>query len=183
MLESEKTGALNPDFTKAEKSALQILEDNFIVSPPVPVEELIEFAGLGIVRSDFDDGEISGVINLEKKYLYINAKDSPERQRFTIAHELGHWILHRKEMESNKEMAVLYRRSIGTKENDVFEQEANFFAANLLVPEKMFLKVYQEEQNKTVQQGGFIVSDAVIAKIFEVSRSVIGYRRQSLGMW
>jgi Zn-dependent peptidase ImmA (M78 family) len=164
-----------PGFKKAETSALKILEDNFITSWPIPVEELIEFHGLGLIFSEFTDGEISGVIDLNKKYLYINSADSPQRQRFTIAHELGHWILHQPELNSNRDIAVLYRRPIGD-DDDRLEQEANCFAANLLVPEILLRDalMYRKESANDISE------DAYLAKIFNVSRSVIGYRRKFL---
>jgi len=168
----------SPDFKKAEASALKVLEENFITSWPVPVEELIEFQGLGLILSEFTDGEISGVIDLNKKYLYINSSDSSQRQRFTIAHELGHWILHRPELAANEEIAVLYRRPLGTVENNVLEQEANCFAANLLVPEVMLRRAIKQVNDKS----GNEASDAHLAKIFNVSRSVIGYRKKFLGI-
>lgn len=167
-----------PDFKKAEASAYKVLDENFITSWPIPVEELIEFHGLGLILSDFPDGEISGVIDLNKKYLYINSVDSPQRKRFTIAHELGHWVLHQQELATNKEIAVLYRRPLGTEESDRLEQEANCFAANLLVPEKMLRKAIDDSKDES----DTICSDTYLAEIFNVSRSVIGYRRKFLGI-
>lgn len=167
-----------PDFKKAEAAALKILQENYITSWPVPVEELIEFHGLGLILSEFTDGEISGVIDLNKKYLYINFSDSPQRKRFTIAHELGHWILHRTELAANQEIAVLYRRPLGTEEIDVLEQEANCFAANLLVPEVMLRKAIEQVSSVSGKES----CDSHLAEIFNVSRSVIGYRRKFLGI-
>jgi Zn-dependent peptidase ImmA (M78 family) len=165
---------MKPDLKKAEQEALRVLQENYITSAPVPIVDLLEFIGLGLIRSEFADGEISGVIDLEKKYLYVNKNDSFERQRFTIAHELGHWILHRSEMQSNKEIAVLYRRSIGTSENPAWEQEADCFAGNLLVPEFLLKRTIAE-----LEKTG-LAEDALLAKQFEVSRPVIGYRRRLL---
>jgi len=163
-----------PDFIKAEKEALRVLDENFIQAPPIPVRDLLEFAGLGIIESEFEDGGISGVINLETKYLYINTNDSFERKRFTIAHEFGHWVLHKSQMELNKEIAIFYRKSIGIEEN-IWEQEANCFAANLLVPEHMLKEFIAENKDG-------LISDAKLAELFEVSRPVIGYRRKFLGI-
>lgn len=153
------------DFKRAEEAARKTLQENFISQAPIPVEELIEFEGLGLILSKFDDGEIAGVINLEKKYLLVNSNDSVTRQRFTIAHELGHWILHRKLMESNKDIAVLYRKPLGETDSDPLEQEANCFAANLLVPKDMLKEALEKSKE-----------EAFLANYFNVSRSVIGYR-------
>lgn len=167
-----------PDYKKAEDAALTILKENFITSAPVPIEELIEFHGLGLILSDFSDGEISGVIDLKKRYLYINSLDSPPRRRFTIAHELGHWVLHQPELSTNQELAVLYRRPIGREENDRIEQEANCFAANLLVPEGLLRDVIHSKKSESFEGS----RNAYLAKIFNVSESVIGYRIKFLGI-
>jgi Zn-dependent peptidase ImmA (M78 family) len=159
------------NFQKAKEAARRILEENFITQPPIPVEELVQYEGLGLILSRFDDGEIAGVINLETKYLLVNSNDSSTRQRFTIAHELGHWILHRELMQANKDIAVLYRKPLGGADSDPLEQEANFFAANLLVPEEMLKEALKED-----------LGDDSLANRFNVSRSVIGYRRKLLGV-
>lgn len=159
-----------PEYAKAKLEAEKILRENFITQAPIPVEELVEFEGLGLIRTQFEDGAIAGVINLEKKYLLINANDSLTRQRFTIAHELGHWILHKEFMQLNKDMAVLYRKPLGEAESDAFEREANCFAANLLVPEEML--------REAIKSG---YDEASLASRFNVSRSVIGYRCKYLG--
>lgn len=167
-----------PDYKKAEKAALEILQENFITSCPVPVEELIEFHGLGLILSDFSNGEISGVIDLKKKYLYINSMDSSQRRRFTIAHELGHWVLHQAELSDNQELAVLYRRPLGREGEDRLEQEANYFAANLLVPKELLRDIIHNKKGES-SEGSL---NAHLAKIFNVSESVIGYRRKFLGV-
>lgn len=158
-----------PDFKKAETYALKVLDQNFITSWPVPVKELVEFHGLGLILSDFSNGKISGVIDLDKKYLYINSADSSQRRRFTIAHELGHWVLHQKELSLNKDIAVCYRLPLGAKENDRIEKKANCFAANLLIPKKMLCKAIANLKNP---------SDAHLAKMFNVSQPVVGYQKK-----
>lgn len=78
--------------------------------------------------------------------ILSNKYDSPSRQKFTIAHELGHCILHQKELEYNRDIVVFYRKAI-TSESNPLEQEANCFAANLLVPDSFLRKFL--EQSKT----------------------------------
>lgn len=159
-----------PNYTKAEEAARSTLQDNFIFQAPIPVEELVEYEGLGLIRTRFDDGEIAGVINLETKYLLVSSTDSETRQRFTIAHELGHWMLHKEQMKENKNLAVLYRKPLG-REEDSLEQEANCFAANLLVPEDMLKEALHRN-----------LDEVSLASHFKVSRAVIGFRRKFLGI-
>ncbi len=161
---------IEPDFEKAQKEAEKILRENYITQAPVPVEELVEYEGLGLIRTKFDNGDVAGVINLETKYLLVNSADSERRQRFTIAHELGHWLLHEELMYSNRNLAVLFRNPIG-EEQDAFEKEANFFAANLLVPNNMLADAVKMHQDNNV-----------LANLFNVSISVIGFRRKFLGI-
>lgn len=164
----------HPNYQYAKEQAEKVLQENYISSWPVPVEELVEFEGLGLIHTEFEDGDIAGVINLEKKYLYINQADSIQRQRFTIAHELAHWLLHKDAMQENNMLAVLYRKPLGKDEEDPLEKEANCFAANLLVPDFML--------NQAIAIEGSNASDSRLAHIFNVSIPVIGYRRKFLGI-
>ena len=64
--------------------------------------------------------------------IFYNPKSSPERQRFTIAHELGHFILHREQQASfrcSKESVYA-----GVDDLQSIEREADDFAGNLLMP-------------------------------------------------
>ena len=64
--------------------------------------------------------------------IFYNGKANPERQRFTIAHELGHFILHRDQRQSfNCDKESVYS---GADTIRVIEREADDFASNLLMP-------------------------------------------------
>ena len=64
--------------------------------------------------------------------IFYNGKASPERQRFTIAHELGHLILHRGQQQSfNCDKESVYS---GIDTIRTIEREADDFASNLLMP-------------------------------------------------
>jgi Zn-dependent peptidase ImmA (M78 family) len=156
------------DFNMAKNEAERIINKNFITSPPIYLEEIAEGEGLNLAVAEFAEKNVSGFIDFEKKLILVNKYDSISRQRFTIAHELGHWILHQKEIEADRDLVVLYRRPIEGEKNPL-EQEANCFAANLLVP-LCFL------QNLVDQN----ISDKEIANIFRVSEAVIAFRRSLL---
>ena len=64
--------------------------------------------------------------------IFYNGKASPERQRFTVAHELGHFILHRGQRQSfNCDKESVYS---GIDTIRTIEREADDFASNLLMP-------------------------------------------------
>lgn len=95
--------------------------------------------------------------------LYNDTIDNKERIRFTIAHELGHYILKHNE-ETDK--TTLSRYTLTEDEYNVFEKEANFFAKHLLVPFPIL--------------GNYVMffhsmNDQFIQNVFQVSFSVANY--------
>lgn len=153
---------------QAIDDANQVLRENFLTEPPVDVYELAKTYGLDIVETPFpeEQNNISGFVTMSDGIgkLYVNANESPNRRRFTVAHELGHWRLHKQELRDNPQRSILFRIAIGELNKDPIESAANVFAANLLVPLEM-LRKYKDSQ--TADE---------LAKLFNVSKDVIGYR-------
>ena len=154
------------NYTNAIEKARAVIQDNFIVVPPVRIDEIARNYGLNVIQANFKNysREVAGFIDLAKKTIYVNASDSDTRKAFTIAHELGHYLLHLEKLQDpNNKISVLYRKPIGELNSDPIEKEANCFAANILVPMELLEKYKGEDVN-------------TIAKIFGVSPEVIGYR-------
>ena len=86
---------LRPRYNRIRRCAADLLAQNGIVRPAVPVERLAKAAGAAMEYRDFNN-EISGLLIRKHRMIVIAvAKEQPEqRQRFTIAHELGHLLLH-----------------------------------------------------------------------------------------
>ena len=127
---------------------------------------------LRFINLEEKSSEISGLLDFQNKIIFINIADSPARQRFTIAHELGHALLHRPELQNNPNLGIFYRKPLHDEIfNSSEEQQANCFAANLLVPEKILRKIYSSCQSHTL-----------LANIFNVSRQVIDIRMENLGL-
>jgi len=104
----------------------------------VPVESIAEdWLGLRIEEADL--GDCSGILIPSERLIRVNASeamsgDTPTRRiRFTIAHELGHWICHARGLDD----APTYCRSQDLAEDAdrALEREANVFGAELLMPE------------------------------------------------
>ncbi|UII58089.1 ImmA/IrrE family metallo-endopeptidase (plasmid) [Cytobacillus spongiae] len=140
-----------PNFKKAEKEAYLLLETANVRELPVKVKKLAKlFPNLKIKTyswyadkwrltidevcefADSDEG-CCWYIKSQDKYLilYNDQVENIGRVRWTIAHELGHYILKHNE-KSNK--AIFARSSLSETEYDVFEKEANCFARTILAP-------------------------------------------------
>lgn len=155
-----------PDYGKVRACVQRVLQENNIVRPPILPREIASNYGLEVRAVDFspDNDDVAGLIDFAKKIIYVNEKEHFNRQTFTIAHELGHFLLHKDLFEGDPERyEVLLRMPIGA-ETDPIEKEANAFAADLLVPRK-FLDLYKKYAD---------VDE--LAQLFAVSREVIGYR-------
>ena len=157
------------DYKKAENAAVELLKKYTIEEPLVPVFEIAQNEGLTIKMFNPDDQlrNVAGFLDIKEKTIYVNSQEPANRQTFTIAHELGHYIL---EHEENKIGVLLRYPEIRNKNKDPLEQEANCFAAELLVPRDMLKKVkseYNLSQKDDID---------ILARLFGVSKEVMGYR-------
>ena len=105
---------------------------------PVPVESIAEdWLGLRIEEDDL--GDCSGMLIPRERLIVVNAAEAksgetPTRRiRFTIAHQVGHWVCHARGMDD----APTYCRSqdLAQDADRALEREANVFGAELLMPE------------------------------------------------
>jgi Zn-dependent peptidase ImmA (M78 family) len=166
----EHLGREVPDYAKAREAAKRVREENSITGAFADVYEIAQNDGLRVVIGHFPEkwGDVAGFINFDKKEMGINAADPEVRGRFTAAHELGHWFLHRSLFQSHPEQYKVMTRAPLGRIKDPLEQEANAFAAALLVPLDI-LKKYAH-----------IAYDDELGRLFGVSEEVIRYRRKDL---
>lgn len=162
------------------KKAEQLLKKFKIVEPFVDVEALVKKMDIDLEYDDLDD-EISGflIFNEAKSTIVVNSNHHPNRQRFTIAHEIGHFELHAK--TSQKELFVdrKFARDMNSSTGEIIEEkEANSFAAELLMPEKM-LRSEMENSGMDFVDDVFML---VLARKFRVSDQALGYRLGKLGL-
>jgi len=130
----------------------EILEkiNYFIRSTPVDVEGLALALNLKVERHNLSD-EICGMIKkADNNYvIVVNQHHIQTRQRLTIAHELGHYIYHKNKIGDGIVDNALYRQTTysGITNNNINakdEQQANNFAANLLMPSSSIEKIIKE---------------------------------------
>jgi Zn-dependent peptidase ImmA (M78 family) len=150
---------------------------------PVKVDALARSEGLQIVESAFD-GDVSGALLRSNGIagIAINAKQHPNRKRFTIAHELAHYLLeHSTEDHIDWEFTVLRRDNTSSDASDIREIEANSFAANLLMPTD-FLKA--DLKRYTNYKGEIELDDTArlaLARKYKVSELAMRFRLVNLG--
>lgn len=130
------------------------------------------FDDIEIINDDLSS-EISGMIEyIDGGFIIaINKYHSDGRRRFTLAHEFGHYCMHREYLINNKSIKdVALFRSENTKNQKEFE--ANEFASKLLMPKDDFLNI--------IKNGKTRLGD--IAEHFGVSAAAAKYRAYKLGL-
>ncbi|WP_264382195.1 ImmA/IrrE family metallo-endopeptidase [Pseudomonas sp. MM227] len=98
---------------------------------PVAVGAIAKDFGITVMKSTMP-GSISGEIREKEGQVTIkvNRHDVKERQRFTIAHEIAHFLLHRDRLANGITDDVLYRSGL----TDDLERQANRLAADIIMP-------------------------------------------------
>lgn len=104
---------------------------------PIRLSAIANALGLKVLATTLPNG-ISGEIrpdpdHSDRYIIRVNRNDSARRQRFTVAHEIGHYLLHRDEIGNGITDDVLYRSTL----SDRREAQANRIAADLLMPQDL----------------------------------------------
>jgi len=143
-------------------------------TPKNSILEIVTSLGIGVFLVDFDKkfpqikGNLSGMIEyprgIEKAKIFLSSEDVPERRSFTLAHELGHFLLHKPVIQGRFRLDYqVYADDQQSKE----EIEANYFAASLLVPKEKLIAIIKEINvfdNISQVADYFGVSEIVIQK-------------------
>jgi Zn-dependent peptidase ImmA (M78 family) len=170
-----------PRIYLARKKAKELLATAKIKSPPVPVEVLASAVSAEIRYEPFP-GQLSGMVHRQTAggaVIGINSLHPLTRQRFTIAHELAHLVLHKDEdLHIDETSAIRFRSELSSKAVDAGEIEANQFAAELLMPSKMLFS----EINKLPDDLGTEEAVTKLAELFQVSEQAMTFRLSGLGV-
>lgn len=166
---------------RAEHVALELLEQLGLGSPPIDVEDIAVRCGAAVTRERFRR-DLSGMLvrggTDEPAVIGVNSTHHPRRQRFTIAHEIGHLTLHKgRKLTVDSGLRVDYRNDDGNPSVQE-ERDANAFAAALLMPAEAIRAaadpIVRAGSTRSALVGG-------LAKTFEVSEEAMGYRLLNLG--
>ena len=149
---------------RPEDAAQIILNGNWDLSLPVNPVDIAQKLGLQVYYGS-DMENLAGYFDQEKNSIYINETDTLSRQRFSIAHEIGHAVLGHG--SSPRRNDVTYSKFTYKKK----ENEANRFATSLLMPE-VAVRTCIEQSNMKFPE---------LCKTFGVSERAMGIRLVELG--
>lgn len=161
----------------------ELLEQTGIHTPPIPVEEIARSKGIDVRKSEEPDSNISGFLfwGSEKPIIGVNRKHHTNRQRFTIAHELGHYLLHNsttQDLYLDHSFKVLLRDERSSEGIDEIEREANLFAAEFLMPEHFLQNDLHGRRQIDVEDEAFLRE---LAQRYQVSQQALIFRLANLG--
>ncbi|HSA06774.1 MAG TPA: ImmA/IrrE family metallo-endopeptidase [Candidatus Gastranaerophilales bacterium] len=155
-----------------EDIAQEVLDLTHAFENYTNVSKISNALGLKVIPALFNDNNIAGMLvyNDQEKAIYVNSTEIKERQRFTIAHEIGHFILHNELIQANKQN-IFYRGDDNSSKPE--EKQANQFAASLLMPKKELERTLNSFEKIHVEP---------IAEIFKVSKQMAYFRLVNLGL-
>jgi Zn-dependent peptidase ImmA (M78 family) len=153
----------------SQRLAIEIVND-FLQQTPVDLNGMAQAMGLEVLEDRGFSDEISGMIERRsdgKFRIRVNARHHPNRKRFTLAHEIAHYVLHRDLIGTGVTDNALYR---STTLSDSLESQANRYAAGLLMPEGLVRQKRREG----------MLSYAQMAEVFGVSPDAARIRLREL---
>lgn len=162
-----------------EEKAEEVLNENHFFKPGFDVKKLSKKLNVDVIAKKLDN-DVSGLfVRIDNKPIisYNISETNKSRQRFTIAHELGHYLLHSngKPLFIDKTQKVMFRNSASSSGEQLQEREANHFAAALLMPKKLI----QTEINTAPDNLDSPIK--YLAKKFKVSEQAMTFRLANLG--
>lgn len=159
----------------AERAAEGVLKANWsadLQSCPLPVDpvRIAKSLALAVYAVDLPDRELAGMLVKKANFepvIYLNANDHPNRQRFTCAHEIGHYV-DRATRDSDAWEFIDNRSTLSSRGVDPAEIFANRFAAALLMPRAAVLGLKD------------VYGKSGLAGLFQVSVEAMGHRLTNL---
>jgi len=155
-------------------AANELLEKAGVSAPPVDVDALAERCGTLVLYRPFSDS-LSGLVFAIQNTatIGINELHSTNRRRFSLAHELGHFVLghHRGSGENGDALHIDAGEGNPPGFDWRAERAANDFAAELLMPRKLMSEAFGMSQDPSE-----------LADQFQVSELAMGYRLVNLGL-
>lgn len=167
-----------------DKKARTILEKFDLLELPVDPLKLANIENIDVYNANFkkigkEDYVLGAIKKDENKKIsiYVNEKDTYNRRRFTIAHELGHFYLGHLNESTNQ--IVELERNAGYNTSNNIEVEANQFAAALLMEKNAVTENFRilKNANCTIDYTTSTLSD-----LFGVSQQAMKYRLKNLGL-
>ena len=150
------------------------------ITLPIKIEDIAKSEGLKVMPYPLED-DVSGLLVIENGQGVIgyNENESRVSRRFTVAHELGHYMLHQDQASLfiDKQFKA-YRSQTSPKEASKLEleKEANAFAAAILMPENLLKKELEKTNIDLGSEDGL----KELSKTFDVSSTAMYFRLTNL---
>lgn len=156
----------------------RILTKAKVSAPPVPVLAIAKSFGIFVRFGPLPD-DLSGFLVHEegRTIIGVNSRQAKARQTFTIAHELGHFVLHPSANFVDRKL-IYFRDSRSHDAIDFREMQANEFAADLLMPER-FISPHLAGRSVDLEDDEFLAN---LAKKFGVSPQALTFRLLNLNL-
>lgn len=170
-----------------ERRAEEVLRNSLALSVPIDLNKVCKHLGVHVHYETLED-KVSGVLMIKggERHALINVEHHPNRQRFSLAHELGHLVLHdcRQDRLFIDTIMRVYQR-VGAASDKAYtsgdslttpaeEREANHFASALLMPESLII---EHSKHLDLEEESDI---ALLARTFSVSDQAMSIRLQKL---
>ncbi|MDR0675826.1 MAG: ImmA/IrrE family metallo-endopeptidase [Elusimicrobiota bacterium] len=161
-----------------KEELLKFVDCSFNEKKSIDIVSLANTLGIAVYSEIMDSDESAFIVKDGEQFkIIVNENQNKERQRFSIAHEIAHFVLHKSHISDGSKIG---RESIDSLDNEK-EIEADDLAANIIMPVK-----YVDEYLETlkIEKKTFIKDEKIIKKIasnFAVSKPAIILRLRNLG--
>ena len=178
-----------------ERAQVFLTEYHPLFEIPIPIEQIVDVKlGLDIVPIPnlYKNFGLSGYLTRDRSAIFVDqfqADNYEEKCRYTLAHELGHYVLHKSFYESlpfeTSDEYVRWRVSIPPEEMSWFETHGDWFAGQILVPtnhlEEICLQVVEKYRDlfskfETIPDDIWSYISNEVASYFEVNSPVVEIR-------
>jgi len=161
-----------------ERDARRLVHAAGILSPPVDPASVARSLGIKVQKTDLGP-DCAGVLvrKGDAATIGVHWAHHPNRQHFTIAHELGHFRLHKGGRYIDTDTSVRFRDQHPSLENAFEEREAHHFAGALLMPRGWLREAFFEKPFRAADDEAL----AALASRFQVSPQALSIRLTSLG--
>jgi Zn-dependent peptidase ImmA (M78 family) len=158
--------------SQTQERANELLQQYAAGRFPVPVIEIANRLGIKVLAHPSYPNDGNGHIEVDaggNPTIIVNDKQSPVRKRFTVAHEIAHWLFDEDYLKAHGSIDRDGNAADQTYRDR--ERRANDFAAQLLMPESTF-----------IEQWLALPSVEKVADYFSVSKDAASYRAINIGL-
>ena len=157
-----------------ERRVEQLLIEAGVNTAPVPVQQVAKYLGIKIELEDLGEDCSAVLVRKENRAVIgVNRSQHPNRQRFSIAHEIAHFYLHKGDTYIDKGYRVNFRDLESGSGTKTEEMEANAFAAALLMPATWVKDAFKQQPFDLLTEDDSLEK---LAKKFQVSTQAMTYR-------